>query len=149
MDDKVVQLRPQTEGEKLFRDLSKPSLHALSYALRHPDTWPKGFVWGYQHCDNCAMGLAHGLWNQIPATLPRNAASYMAREFAMPFEAANSIFMGKTNRGDANWLPVKVTHKTEGSLWWKKDVEVREPSHKHVTPEMVADQIDAYLATAE
>ena len=43
-----VKEKHPTETEALFQDLSKPSLHALSYALRHPDTWPEGFVWDYR-----------------------------------------------------------------------------------------------------
>lgn len=134
--DTIVKNRP-TESEKLFADLDKPSLHALSYSLRHPDTWPKGFIWNYNNCSSCAMGLAHYLWSgSIPDTNINTGASIMAREFAMPFKEAKSIFLGS-----AAWTPTQRT----GHLWWAKD----KYNLDIVTPEMVADQIDKYLATAE
>jgi hypothetical protein len=45
-----------------YPDLSVPSYVALSYALRHKETWPKGFTWNYRYCSGCALGLAVGLW---------------------------------------------------------------------------------------
>lgn len=122
-------------------DLGKPSLHALSYALRHPDTWPEGFVWNYGSCERCAMGLARALWRQIPKANNDSGASIMARQFAMPYGAASSIFMGT----DLKWLP--TDNFTEGHLWWKR--YMRRANYGRVTPEMVAAQIDRYLATAE
>jgi hypothetical protein len=35
------------------------SLSGLSYALRHPETWPPGFEFDYIHDKTCAMGLAY------------------------------------------------------------------------------------------
>lgn len=85
--------KAKSETEKLFADLDKPSLHALSYALRHPDTWPDGFVWDYKECDQCAMGLAHCLWrSSIPEADTWNGASIMAKKFAMPYGEAENIF---------------------------------------------------------
>lgn len=121
-------------------DLGKPSLHGLSYALRHPDTWPEDFYWDYSSCYHCAMGLAHALWHSIPKANAQNGASLMARAFAMPYGAANDIFMGV---GD--WTP--TTKETTGALWWKKTIAVADADA--ITPEMVADQIDGYLAKAE
>ena len=132
-----TKVKPQTEIEALFQ-LNKPTLHALSYALRHPDTWPKDFVWNYRECNQCAMGLAHQLWAEsIPNVDIDNAASVFARKFAMPYGVAKSIFLG-----DVKWCPLKT--KIKGALWWRKEKEVTDL--KAVTPEMVADQIDAYLA---
>lgn len=128
------------EVKALLRDLNKPSLHALSYALRHPETWPADFVWSYTYCDQCAMGLAHVLWKSIPEVDSEDGASVMARSFAMPFGVAENIFLGK---GD--WIPTYTTET--GMLWWKE--QHSRQNHNSVTPEMVADQIDAYLATAE
>ncbi len=136
--------KSHTESEALFRDPDRPSLHALSYALRHPDTWPKGFVWDYSKCTQCAMGLAHALWNAVPPTTPSTGASVMAREFAMPYVDARSIFLGSGVKA-WGWIPKQV--QTEGRLWWKK--EFLQANHDDVTPEMVADQIDRYLETAE
>ncbi len=146
-ENPAISNRPKagkTEAEKLFQDLSKPSLHALSYALRHPDTWPEDFVWDYRQCDQCAMGLAHALWNSIPEVGLDNGATVMARSFAMPYKAADAIFFGSSK-----WLPTKDKVKTTGSLWWKEEKVTRVSNLKAVTPDMVADQIDAYLATAE
>lgn len=131
----------KTEAEKLFQDLNKPSLHALSYALRHPDTWPADFVWNFEYCDQCAMGLAHQLWKSIPESDNdvKTGTSRMARAFAMPYTDAKNIFFG--NR---DWTPQKEW--TEGWIF-KKTFK----SHNlgAVTPDMVADQIDKYLAKAE
>jgi hypothetical protein len=129
------------EAKALFADLDRPSLHALSYALRHPDVWPEGFVWDYRHCNKCAMGLAHALWNSIPSADRESGPSIMARRFAMPFAEAKSIFLGKDGSSAADWLPAKNMRK------WFRTVRVSDLTA--VTPEMVADQIDAYLAHAE
>jgi len=126
---------PKIETEKLFQDLSKPSLHVLSYALRHPDTWPEGFNWNFDNCRECAMGLAHRLWASIPEA--KNTAtcstgpSIMGRAFAMPYETARDIFMG-----EGEWTRTGLIFKTQIDF-------------KKVTPEMVADQIDKYLETVE
>jgi hypothetical protein len=138
-----IKTASNTETEALFRNLDKPSLVGLSYMLRHPDTWPEGFVWNYNRCEQCAMGLAHAMW-RVPLTDIDTGASVMARTFAMPYGDANSIFMGK-----GSWIPTKTAMHTEGSLWWKKTITEVQKNPRAVTPEMVADQIDAYLATAE
>jgi hypothetical protein len=121
VDLKTIQeTSPPTEVERLFVDLDKPSLHALSYALRHSDTWPEDFAWHYCNCDTCAMGLAHQLWKQqVPSVNVGDGPSVMARVFAMPYEAAGNIFLS------ASWA-------------------TETPGHQ-ITPEMVADQIDKYL----
>lgn len=136
-----VDTKPQTESQALFHDLDKPSLHALSYALRHPDTWPEGFVWDFSQCEQCAMGLAHYLWRQLPIPDNLTGPTYMAREFAMPFSIAKDIFLANPGL----WAPTKKGHK--GMLWWKKSC--LKSDFDAITPEMVADQIDKYLKTAE
>jgi hypothetical protein len=124
------------EVERLFADLDKPSLHALSYALRHPDTWPEGFVWDYSDCDNCAMGLAHQLWKRkVPKVYVASGPSVMARVFAMPYAVADSIFV----------RPVAWAYTaSKRLLWWPKKCPI---PLAQITPEMVADQIDKYLET--
>lgn len=125
METKVT---PKTETEALFADLDKPSLHALSYVLRHPDTWPKGFYWDYTKCTQCAMGLARRLWStDIEQAKNSSGASIMARTFAMPYAKAERIFM-------EGWK----NHRHLG-------VFSRDP--ETVTPEMIADDIDRYLAS--
>jgi hypothetical protein len=128
MTDTTV--KTQTETQALFRDLDKPSLHALSYVLRHPDTWPDGFVWDYRYCDQCAMGLAHELWkDKVADTDIYNGASIMARRFGMAFEEARAIFM------EARGAPRRYF--------------IGPRNYDAHTPERVADQIDAYLKKCE
>ncbi len=140
---------PINETKALSQQLDKPSLHALSYCLRHPDTWPNEFVWDYKNCGQCAMGLAHALWKSIPHTNVGNGASVMARCFAMPYGAALNIFFGREGANTADWVPYRTEEAREGFLWWKQTVTRQHPKLGAVTPEMVADQIDLYLATAE
>jgi hypothetical protein len=133
-----TETKQKTETEQLFADLDKPSLVGLSYALRHPELWPPNFYWNYESCSQCAMGLAHALWRQsIPRANGLNGASIMANRFAMPFTDARNIFMGQ-----GEWCPTQTI--AEGRLWWKR--EITESDYRAVTPEMVADQIDAYLS---
>lgn len=122
--------RPTTETEALFKDLSKPSLHALSYALRHPDTWPEGFYWNYDNCDQCAMGLAHQLWRKhVQEVYTETGASVMAKAFGMPYGKAERIFL----EGPKN-------HRYFG---------IFPRGYRTMTPDMVADDIDAYLKSCE
>lgn len=140
---KNLTVEPGSETESLFIDLDRPSLAALSYILRHPDTWPKDFIWNFGDCYQCAMGLAHRLWKQIPRSSSETGATIMAREFAIPYGVALNIFLA--DYGHAEWLPRRVEHKTEGRLWWKKEISTSHRDYDAVTPEMVADQIDAFL----
>lgn len=140
-----------TETEALFRDLNKPSLHALSYALRHPDTWPKGFVWDYQHCNKCAMGLANVLWKlSFPKDMgqPNTGSSVMAKIMHIGFKEAQDIFF------DANLKRqfIKEEIIKTGVFGWGRPI-IRKvkvaPERELITPEMVADDIDAYLKRIE
>lgn len=112
---------------------TKPSLQALSHALRHPETWPPGFIWDFNNCDTCAMELAHRLWESVPGIETASLGVLtMCSVFRMAYEDAANIFMG-----DGNWVPgVKIGGYTQADL-------------DAVTSEMVADQIDAYLARQE
>ena len=130
-----VSTKPRTETEKLFA-LDKPSLENLSYCLRHPETWPESFFWDYSHCDQCAMGLAHELWSSIPESNRDDGASTMARSFAIPYEVAQSIFLGREGGHCASWTPQKMR-------WFRSKADLGS-----VTPEMVADQIDKHIASA-
>jgi hypothetical protein len=124
------------EAEALFRDLDKPSLHALSYVLRHPDTWPEDFFWDYTGYDTCAMGLAHAVWKKHVPEPPREygkGASQMARAFKMPFDKAGNIFFHGASAYRYQLGPLKLWLRPYGSI----------------TPEMVADAIDQYLAAVE
>lgn len=144
-NEAAMKATAEERANKSFLDRSsKPSLEGLVYALRHPETWPEGFVWNYRDCNSCAMGLARQLWDSVPRTVRGTGASKMARTFAMPYEVANSIFMGKGPTA-MDWLPFKTENR--GMLWWKEQFQVAD--HSRVTPEMVADQIEKYLADRE
>ena len=62
------------------------SLRGLSYALRHPETWPPGFRWKFFDCNRCATGLAVEL---MMADRPTPAA--MARAFEMSDREARHL----------------------------------------------------------
>lgn len=123
----------ETKLPQALVDIGKPSLHALSYALRHPDTWPEDFYWDFSDCEQCAMGLAHRLWG-IQQTKYKNGASIMARSFAMPYTTAYDIFYGSNN----------IYTEPRKWLWGRRELDAED-----VTPEMVADKIDQYLASVE
>lgn len=112
--------------ETLWQIADKPSLETLAYALRHPETWPDGFVWNYSGCTTCAMGLAAELWFKgreqvsVPAYI-----SWAAHTFAMQYEAATRIFL-----------------KTRPPRTWRHPF-AQEISA--VTPEHVATAIERYL----
>lgn len=93
------------------------TLAELSEILRDKSRWPEGFVWDYGHCQQCAMGLAAELWADT-LRLPHHHFTIIARYFNMPFEKALEIFCHLD--------------------FWKRLDEI--------TPERVADAIDAYLA---
>lgn len=104
-------------------DLSKPSLEGLSYALRHlPETLGR---WKYIHtiiendCGTagCAWGMARRLWPKQTRAKRKNVCS----------DDADHLFgSGAYDR-----------FFTEGAYGILPEL---------VTPQMVADRIDAYLA---
>jgi hypothetical protein len=120
-DPKLMEQIKRMEVESLLK-LDTPSLEALSYLLRHREMWPDGFVWVYNRCETCAMGLAAQLWERpIRTTNVEHACDDTAMMMQMPYKEASEIFLGK-----GKW--------TQGFCLRK------------ITPEMVADQIDAYLS---
>lgn len=127
----MINIKPKTETEALFRDLDKPSLHALSYVLRHPDTWPETFIWNYSNCTQCAMGLAHHLW-KVPPAKRETGPTIMAHAFAMPYTDAYRIFLGKAYSCQYFFGLINIPIPNSA-----------------ITPDMVADQIDQYLARVE
>jgi hypothetical protein len=117
----------QLEVEKLFF-LDAPSLQALSHILRHRELWPEGFAWDYSECETCAMGLAHKLWRlrsqyTMAVGMHRLVSDDMAKQFAMPDISAQCIFGGRD---------LEDVYGVDNTV--------------DVTPEMVADRIDQYLA---
>jgi hypothetical protein len=108
-----------------------PNLTALSYALRHPETWPEGFVWDYRDCKTCAIGLASKLWNHLNWPADQSALNTeTARHFAMSYKQANRIF----------WNLGRMTRKRIYLLWNQEYFD-----RSDVTPDDVADAIDRYL----
>jgi hypothetical protein len=107
-----------TQETSFLHDLSKPSMEALSHILRHEEMWPEGFKWDFGGCYSCAMGLAHAIWKRIESPNHYKISIHMD----MPENVARDIFVRAT------WCA---------------------PEHRYfeITPEMVADQIDKYLAT--
>lgn len=92
---------------------SDKSLAALSLALRHPETWPPGFVFDYLDRRTCALGLAYRL-----EMIDEPHAQAMMTAFGLSDHQAFTMFCfgyGCVKKGQ-------------------------------VTPEMVADRIDAHLA---
>lgn len=111
---------PAREVERLLA-IGEPSLKSLSHVLRHQELWPAGFEWNYGGCDTCAMGLANNLWEEH-IIYPDSGA--MSRAFDINLSVAGRIFGGND------------MFKTYGVDYYNK-----------ITPEMVADKIDEYLAT--
>jgi hypothetical protein len=143
-----TQITTRTPAVQALADsLGKPSLHALSYALRHPETWPKGFVWDFNNWDGCAMALAHVLWSDgdpVPKDKSeendcwREWVSIWAKTFGVSFSDVQRMFYGTewTSR-PKTFLGIEYDRTPKISDW------------SEITPEMVADEIDRYLATAE
>ena len=96
--------------------LAKPSLEGLAYALRHKEVWPDRFKWNYDTCTTCAMGLANRLWSMRLRDGAFNYIEGTARQFKMNPDLAFTIFYSLGRSGQT------------------------------ITPEHVADAIDAYLA---
>lgn len=111
------------EADQLL-DLGKPSLEALSFMLRHREMWPAGFEWDYSECRNCAMGLAINLWN---------LREHSTRDGSM----TGCEVMQKT---------FDISEKPADNIFYFAN-EARGLQESDVTPEMVADDIDAYLAS--
>ncbi len=86
MSDVLPRLTTTTHPDQiraLSDAASTPSLVALSYALRHPETWPSDFAWDFRACDTCAMGLTARLWRD---------ATYVGRAFNIGIGTVHSLF---------------------------------------------------------
>ena len=94
-----------------------PSLAALAYALRHPETWPPNFEWNYSYCHSCAIGLTAELWNLSQQDLDA---------FEGPLSIAGVM---------------KMPRAQAAAIFWFLDHDTR-----RITPNHVADAIDQYLA---
>jgi hypothetical protein len=105
-----------------------PSLSSLSYALRHPETWPDAFFWDYEDCKSCAIGLTCQLWSvSAPQEADVDVRLYLVSQcFRMPIEAARRVFLEVV----PPWS-------------WRRPF-----NRHHVAPEHVAMAIDRYVASA-
>lgn len=108
-------LKSRTDGW-----LATPSLEALAYVLRHPETWPEDFQWDYGRCSTCAVGLAHRLWERRPYY----SVATTAYDFGLGSRDADAIFI---NAKSKRWLP-----RFFQAPW-------------SVQPKHVAREIDRYL----
>ena len=107
-------------GEAGASALDRPSLGALAFLLRHPETWPDGFTWRFAEAGCCAMGLAWRVWR------PGSSAPWfggVAELLGIPARAAFALFV-------------------DPSLW---SVHLVGADHAGITPEMVADELDQYV----
>lgn len=97
-------------------DLSAPSLAGLAYALRHPELWPKEFIWDAAHPHKNPVGLAFKLWNG-PRSFDDSTDSYL-------FDLAKLV--------GTNEVEMLCTH--------------REPGQSKCSPASVAARIEKYLS---
>lgn len=108
------------------------SLSDLSWRLRHPETWPKGFSWDYGSCSTCAMGLAIRL-------IHPQFDEYILNEW-WDQKITRTV---RTIVPDAKSMPLREFHNI---FWWADSGPFGHLSAGSVTPDMIADAIDAYLA---
>ena len=114
----------------------RPNLVALSYALRHPETWPADFVWDCSTCKTCAIGLALRLWPFLK--LPKGQRvqeTWVAREMALPLREAKRIF----------FCLAPASRVVTKHHWFRADEAEWRYDFKEVTPDHVADAIDRHL----
>jgi hypothetical protein len=100
----------------------------LAWRLRHPETWPERFKWNYGKCTTCAMGLAEILSGRSPGPLWDEN----------PFRSFGDVI--KVLR-DVEPEDVHGLQEIFLLLSYHRCV-----SHRDITPEIVADAIDAHLA---
>jgi hypothetical protein len=106
-----------TQGFKISETVNLPD---LAYVLRHREFWPRDFVaWDFGRCETCAIGLSFKLWPNI-LHLRSHATTLekvLEKVFGIHLEDICKIF----------GQPSSV--------------------HRKVSPEDVADRIDAYLTS--
>ncbi len=101
-------------------DLTRPSLEGLSWLLRHREAWPEGHVWDYSCGESCALGIGRKQWPDFVRRESITPGGDMTRTLGVDMYTGSRMFSLRA------YQPV-------GDL--------------DVTPEMVADRIDQYIAT--
>lgn len=116
----VAREQERQDNAAFWKEADQPSLEKLSYILRHPETWPKDFEWYFPRCSQCAMGLARKIWKDNHDT--------MEDMFALSIRDIHKLFVAGPKRF---WIIPSALFGNE---------------YKSVTPEMIADRIDKYVA---
>ncbi len=109
-----------------FDILNKPSLERLSYLLRHEELWPKGFLWGFQWCGSCAIGLAVTVWEIEKDMFELERKTQYFPKFRDALKIDDYDFFERTFLNSC-------VRKTYGVY------------PEAITPKMVADKIDEFL----
>lgn len=110
------------------------TLEGLAWRLRHPETWPTDFVWDYSDCRTCAMGLAYRLIAG-PIKDPDYIEDFVIEHLPEVRDVADREQLSSSAEEIFYDLhTVYFSHKCGGG--WRTQI----------TPRMVADAIDAYLA---
>jgi hypothetical protein len=90
---------------------NKPTIGALSFALRHKELWPADFHWDYSRCETCAMGLARRMW---PKHVEEANLSSMINAFGIDADTAQRVFTGSYSYyrvgAIAGYEPVQPEH---------------------------------------
>lgn len=84
-------LDPGVPSLELLRDI-------LAVGEGHP-LWPEGFVWDYNDCTKCAMGLAGTLLVGIPVTSIHESLMWTEKIYAMRWQDVHRIFMSEGGGG--------------------------------------------------
>lgn len=111
-------------------DTSRPSLKALAYVLRHPDTWPKGFEWDNTRLQQGSVGLLVKLWGG-PGFNVDNALilNHLAVMLKTSPDIASRLFLSE----------MPYCYRILGVPVWPR-------SRRAVTPEIAALAVDNVMA---
>ncbi len=112
----------KTLPKETIPDLTRPSLRGLSWLLRHREAWPRHHhVWDYSRGRTCATGLARYQWPDAVSATCFNPANDIAAALGLSLTEAWPLFASRA------YHPI---------------------ADDAVTPEMVANRIDAYLQSS-
>lgn len=121
------------EINTLKAKLKTPSLRNLIFALRHRETWPKGFRWDFSDCSQCAMGLRYELWGkQAGESAPRKWDYFWSGSYLGEWEGMTA----KSLR-----IPVSDVRCMMGAYFENSYPGILA---EDVSPQMVADRLEQY-----